>query len=78
MKIVNNGNISALPFCEEINPNDEYDKIFAEKMDQSLFDYFCMEQKVLFTQVEDDVEIGKIMVIFPNQKMVWFNSSYWF
>ena len=73
-----NGNISALPFCEEINPNDEYDKLFAEKMDQSLFDDFCMEQKVLFTQVEDDVEIGKIMVVFPNQKMVWFNSSYWF
>jgi len=41
MKIVNNGNISALPFCEEINPNDEYDKIFAEKMDQSMLVDFC-------------------------------------
>jgi len=74
----NNGNISALPFCEKVNLNDEYEKLFAEKMDQSMFVDFCKEQKVLFTQVEDDVEIGKIMVVFPNQKMVWFNSSYWF
>ena len=74
----NNGNISALPFCEKVNLNDEYEKLFAEKMDQSMFVDFCKEQKVLFTQVEDEVEIGKIMVVFPNQKMVWFNSSYWF
>ena len=73
-----NGNISALPFCEKVNPNDEYDKLFAEKMDQSILVDFCKEQKVLFSQVEDEVEIGKIMVVFPNQKMVWFNSSYWF
>ena len=73
-----NGNISALPFCEKVNPNDEFDKLFAEKMNQSILVDFCKEQKVLFTQVEDEVEIGKIMVVFPNQKMVWFNSSYWF
>jgi len=73
-----NGNISALPFCEKVNPNDEFDKLFAEKMNQSILVDFCEEQKVLFTQVEDEVEIGKIMVVFPNQKMVWFNSSYWF
>ena len=73
-----NGNISALPFCEKIKPSDEYDKLFIEKMNQSAFVDFCNKQKVLFTQVEEGTEIGKILVVFPNQKMVWFNSSYWF
>ena len=73
-----NGNISVLPFCEKINPSDEYSELFAEKMNQSMFVDFCKKQKVLFSQVEEGVEIGKILVVFPNQKMVWFNSSYWF
>jgi len=73
-----NGNISALPFCEKINPSDEYSELFAEKMNQSMFVDFCKKQKVLLSQIEEDTEIGKILVVFPNQKMVWFNSSYWF
>ena len=36
-----NGNISALPFCEKINSSDEYSELFAEKMDQSMLVDFC-------------------------------------
>ena len=73
-----NGNISVLSFCEKINSSNEYSELFAEKMNQSMFVDFCKKQKVLFSQIEESTEIGKILVVFPNQKMVWFNSSYWF
>ena len=39
---------------------------------------FCGEKEALFTQIDYDTEIGVIMVILPQEKLVWLNRTGWF
>ena len=38
---------------------------------------FCGERDALFTQIRRETEIGVIMVILPQEKLVWLNSTGW-
>ena len=39
---------------------------------------FCGAREALFIQIDYDTEIGVIMVILPQEKLVWLNSTGWF
>jgi hypothetical protein len=39
---------------------------------------FCGKRETYFSNFEEDVELGITMVILPQEKLVWLNSTGWF
>ena len=46
--------------------------------DKTPFKNFCGDRQVLVTQIFKDVETGIVLVILPNEGLVWLNASYSF
>jgi len=46
--------------------------------DKTPFKNFCGDRQVLITQIFKDVETGIVLVILPNEGLVWLNASYSF
>jgi hypothetical protein len=73
-----NGNVLLPPLCrgfKAVTVVPRYFKVTREVTDP---EDFCGERDALFTQIDYDTEIGVIMVILPQEKLVWLNSTGWF
>ena len=46
--------------------------------DKASFKNFCGDRQVLITQIFKDTETGIVLVILPNEGLVWLNASYSF
>ena len=73
-----NGNVLLPPLCrgfKAVTVVPRYFKVTREVIDP---EDFCGEREALFTQIDYDTEIGVIMIILPQEKLVWLNSTGWF
>ena len=73
-----NGNVLLPPFCmgtKFVDVKPRYFKITREVTEP---ENFCGARDALFTQIDYHVELGVIMVILPQEKLVWLNRTGWF
>ena len=66
-------NILYSDLCGNLNHGND----FQVKNPNNLRD-FCGNRDILISQIKKETELGIIMVIFPNKKLVWVNLSGWF
>ena len=73
-----NGNVLLPPFCMESDSVTVVPRYYTVTRKVTDPEDFCGEREALFTQIRRETEIGIIMVILPQEKLVWLSSSYWF
>jgi len=73
-----NGNVLLPPFCMGTKFVDVKPRYFTITREVTEPENFCGERDALFTQIRRESEIGIIMVILPQEKLVWLNSTSWF
>jgi hypothetical protein len=73
-----NGNVLLPPLCRGFKAVTVVPRYFEVTREVTEPEDFCGERDALFTQIDYDTEIGVIMVILPQEKLVWLNSTGWF
>ena len=73
-----NGNVLLPPLCRGFKAVTVVPRYFEVTREVTDPEDFCGERDALFTQIDYDTEIGVIMVILPQEKLVWLNSTGWF
>ena len=72
------GNILLPPFCIGLSSVEVVPRLFKVTREVAEIKNFCGERYVFYSQIDRHVELGIIMVILPQEKLVWRSSSYWF
>ena len=73
-----NGNVLLPPFCMESDSVTVVPRYFMVTREVTEPENFCGARDALFTQIDYHVELGVIMVILPQEKLVWLNRTGWF
>ncbi len=73
-----NGNVLLPPLCRGFKAVTVVPRYFKVTREVTNPEDFCGEREALFTQIRRETEIGVIMIILPQEKLVWLNSTGWF
>jgi len=72
------GNILLPPFCMGLSSVEVVPRFFKVTREVAEIKNFCGERYVFYSQIDRHVELGIIMVILPQEKLVWLNRTGWF
>ena len=72
------GNILLPPFCMGLSSVEVVPRLFKVRREVAEIKNFCGERYVFYSQIDRHVELGIIMVILPQEKLVWLNRTGWF
>ena len=72
------GNILLPPFCIGLSSVEVVPRLFKVTREVAEIKNFCGERYVFYSQIDRWAELGIIMVILPQEKLVWLNRTGWF
>ena len=74
----NVGNVLLPPFCMGVKTVDVIPRYFKKTRKVTEPENFCGVRDAYYSQIDRHVELGIIMVILPQEKLVWLNRTGWF
>ena len=72
------GNILLPPFCMGLSSVEVVPRFFKVTREVAEIKNFCGERYVFYSQIDRHVELGIIMVILPQERLVWLSYTGWF
>ena len=72
------GNILLPPFCMGLSSVEVVPRFFKVRREVAEIKNFCGERYVFYSQIDRHVELGIIMVILPQERLVWLSYTGWF
>ena len=72
------GNVLLPPFCMGVKTVDVIPRYFKKTRKVTEPENFCGVRDAYYSQIDRHVELGIIMVILPQEKLVWLNRTGWF
>ena len=72
------GNILLPPFCMGLSSVEVIPRLFKVTREVAEIKNFCGERYVFYSQIDRWAELGIIMVILPQERLVWLSYTGWF
>ena len=72
------GNVLLPPFCREFSSVTVVPRYLEVTREVTDPEDFCGERYVFYSQIDRHVELGIIMVILPQERLVWLSYTGWF
>ena len=72
------GNILLPPFCMGLSSVEVVPRFFKATREVAEIKNFCGERYVFYSQIDRHVELGIIMVILSQERLVWLSYTGWF
>ena len=72
------GNILLPPFCMGLSSVEVVPRFFKVTREVAEIKNFCGERYVFYSQIDRWAELGIIMVILPQERLVWLSYTGWF
>ena len=76
--LIDFSNIRLPPFCTGVKTIDLRQQFFRQTEEVTDPEGLCGKRDVLFTQIDKNAGVSKIMVILPNENLVWISQTRWF